>query len=214
MAAFRPGAHLSRGPPASGTVSGRDPGCRPNALFCPLSWTRGPCIQVPSWEPQGPQGGRAEHLSKTDTQTDLSRVSPRGERFQPVTPSHLSQMRALQGGGPGWWMHGGHTLGRGWGASRSLPENLSFCWGLRGDLRRRRGAWGGAGGGAEPLLTLCAPPPTCPCSAASPWHVETTGRCWGSALSPQPPPPSHGAPTGMSRAPALPRSRMDDLGAG
>ena len=64
-----------------------------------------------------PGGGCGQSTSprQTHRQTDLSQVSPRGERFQPMTPLHLSWMRALQGGGPGWWTHGGHMLGRGGG---------------------------------------------------------------------------------------------------
>lgn len=64
------------------TVSGRDPGPRPNSPFCPLGWTWGPCSRVPSqeWAVGGGWGDRAEpqqrpgeqaagHLSKTDRQT-------------------------------------------------------------------------------------------------------------------------------------------------
>ena len=59
----------------------------------------------------------------------------------------------------------------GGGAARSLPENLSFCRGLRGNPRKRRGAWGGA----EPPPALCAPPhPSAPALQHSPgmWRPQ------------------------------------------
>lgn len=109
-----------------------------------------------------------------------------------------------------WWAHAGAGL-RGFEIPAREPL---FLLGTQGRPEEETGSLGrGRGRGGTPADPVCPPthlPLLCSFPLARGDHRMLLGLC------PVPPAPSphHGAPTGMSRAPALPRSRMDDLGAG
>ena len=71
------------------------------------------------------------------------------------------------------------------GALRDPCRRTSHSAGDSGEIQEGDGE---PGEGRNPRRPCVPPPPICPCSSAFSWHVETTGCCWGSALSPQPPP--------------------------